>query len=129
MFESLTKTLNNLENTDPKVLSSVRNLLFVSFFVEMFFIYWFLEWKRLSLALFIVSIISLVIVLLIERRQGNKMMDELDIMGGETEEETEEETKEDVKESKDDEESGFGFDTGLPSAEEYEKRMEKAIGL
>jgi len=153
LLQRWVQTWQNYEQTSPETLGAIRNMLFMAVFADLFLVFWYFELKKLALALFVVIIVFLALILLIERRQNNKMMDQLDLDDGteeveeeESEDGDEEEVEEEVEEKdapkkkkkakkkareteSEPQEQSLGMDIGLPSAAEFEERASKAIGM
>jgi len=96
---------------------------------DMFGIYYYLGLKRIGLALMVVFMMGLAILLLLEKNlPQQKLNTQLNKKKGEST--MPEEEKKPTEEEQPEEDSGFGdFDTGLPSADEYNKRLEKAFEM
>ena len=131
---------------DRKSLEAIRFAVMFAVIIDLFGIYYYLKLKSLGGALLVVLIIGLVIVLLLERnlppspkltpnkqikkevktmKKETKTDEYLDLTPKAEQEEEEEEKPEEPKEST----ALGGFDTGLPNADEYNKRAEKALGF
>ena len=94
--------------------------------INLFGFWWYMEWKKFSMALFIVSIVFLTIVLFLERGAKDKMPEEKQ---EDKKEKEEEEPKEEKKEEKKKEPSmDFNVDLGMGTPEEFNERAEKAFG-
>lgn len=117
-----------IDNMSLENLSSMRSMMFLIVLADVFGIYWYLELKRLGIALLIVSMVFLSIILIAERRKMVKKMDEQEEKLFEKKEKPDDKPKKDKKEDDDDEEPE-GMNFGLPDAKEYNKRLEKAIGM
>lgn len=154
MLKRLSDTWKNLTEMQPQTIAGLRNILFILIIADIFGVYWYLRQKKLAFSLMIVIMIFLTIVLIIERRQNNKMEQEIfgnplegeleeieeEVEEEETEEPAEKEEKKPKKEVKkikkkeskepkeETQEDNSGFGMGLPSSEEYNKRMEDAYG-
>jgi len=128
----ITERINNiremLDSWDEKTIKAYKTMLFFVIGVDLLGIYYYLSWKRLGIAIMLVSLILLGLLLyldqklppekLIKRRKPIKMTEENQKM-----EEIFDEAPKEEKES-----NSFGFDTGLPSSEDYNKRMDAAFG-
>lgn len=113
--------------------TTVRNTLITLICIDIFGIYWYLGWKQVGVGIMVLLMILFTAVIIAARRKDDEMDEkkkekirklekELKDLKGEDEDEESEE-KEEKKEKKD-----SGMDFGLPSAEEYNKNMEKAFG-
>ncbi len=115
--------------------TTVKSTIVTLICIDLFGIYWYLGWKQLGIGILVMLMIGFTAVIIAERRnekEVNKMDNEKkekirklekelkDLKGDDEHEEIEGEEK---KEEKDDE---MGF--GLPDADEYNKRVEKALG-
>ena len=131
LLENWKNLIEKARKLDRKSLEAIRFAFFGAIVVDLFGIYWYLKLKSLGSALLIVLIIGLTLVLLLERglpplppKPKEKVKKEVKKM---TEETKEQETQE--AEQEEPQESLMGdLDTGLPDAEEYKKRAEKALG-
>ena len=128
--------IKTFKSFDYETVSAIKYGLMMALIIDIFGIYWYLEWKQLSVALMLVIAIFIVIFLLLERRLEDNMCDSketsMDSEILEKEKELEElkkkknqdtETKEDTS-NKDNKKIGLG----LPNTEDYQKRMEGALG-
>jgi len=112
-----------------ETLQMIRYGLLGFLVLDIFGFYWYLEWKQLGIALFLVVTIFLTIILLLERRYDNMEQTEKEIEIEKLEKKLKELKGEDKKpttEEKEDAQSSMGL--GLPSAEEFQKRSEEALG-
>jgi len=129
---SFKNTLDWLKSIELGTLEAIRQALFFFVVIDMFLFYWYLKWKSFGMAMFIVSIIFLIIILLLEKRKREviKMEKEQEIKELEEKLKKLKEKPEDKKEDKEEEkkDSGLGIDLGIGSAEEYNKRAEEALG-
>lgn len=105
------------ESMSYEAVSSYRYLFMILIGADILGVYWYLGWKTVGIAFLIAFISFFVIFTVLEKR---KMPEE-----EKTEEKKEEEKKEKPKEEEND--SEFGFE--IPSAEDYNERLEKAIGF
>lgn len=116
---------------DRKSLEAIRFAFFGAIVIDLFGIYWYLKLKSLGGALLIVLIMGLTLVLLLERglpqppqKPNKKVKKEVEKMDKESEEQETPEVEQEQPE-----ESLMGdIDTGLPNAEEYQKRAKAALG-
>jgi len=117
ILKRMNRTVENAKRLSLKELESLRYLMMLIIVGDLFGIYWYFGLKKLGGAILIVSIVILATILMLERRNKEKM--------------TEEKTKTEEKEDKEDKpsEDPLKVDLGLPSPEEFEKRMEDAIGI
>jgi len=114
-MRSIKQTIKMVKGLSYDTLQFIKYALITFVFIDMFLIWWYMGWKKAAMVLFLVTAVFLVIILLLERRLNN-MEDE--------EQETKEEKEEDKKETPKEE----GFTLGLPSPEEYNKRLDQALG-
>ena len=137
IIKNLTNVIAKARALDQKSLEALRFTIFGIIIANIFGLWYLLGWKRLAAALLIFLIISLVIILLLERnlpykKHINKIKkEEKPKMNEETE--TKEEEYKDLtpKEPKQKEQSEgmFGnMDLGLGNVEDYQDRVEKALG-
>jgi len=144
MIDKLKAIIKQAKALKEKDLEAIRYSLFFLIVVDLFGIYWFLEAKKLGIALLMVIIMFLVVILMLERNLPLKNKSKGGGKMGKNDEEIKEledkvkELKKDNKDSgevEDPEETsqglnmGLDFDLGLPSSEEYNKRIEKALGI
>lgn len=116
---------------DRKSLEAIRFAFFGAIVIDLFGIYYYLKLKSLGGALLIVLIMGLTLVLLLERglpqppqKPNKKVKREVKKMDEESEEQKTQET-----EQEETQESLMGdLDTGLPNAEEFQKRAKAALG-
>ncbi len=142
LLENFKNLIEKSRGLDEKSLEAIRYFLMGMIILDLFGIYWYLELKKLGGALLIVIIFLLAIVMFLESnlpqrsRREVKKMNEQELEPKKPEEETKKEEKK--KESKDDKDKDeeteeaeapniLGEGMGLPSAEEYEKRINDAI--
>ena len=120
MIEKIRGVVETFKSYDKQTLETFKYIIISFIVLDMFAIWWYLEFKKLAMALLLVSAMFLVVVLFCERRLDNmkdKKESAQDII--------------DDTDKKDDDEEDYedGFDLGIPSSEEYNKRLEKAIGM
>jgi len=126
-MKRISKTISNIKGLEKDTLEGIKYTLFFFIVIDIFAFYWWMNWKQFGIAGLMVCIVALVVILLLERRlpMGEKKE--------EPKEEAKEEPKEEKKESEEkpkEESKGFmSMDLGLPSADEFNDRLEKAIGL
>jgi len=129
VIQKIKKTIEWLKSIDKDTLAGVRMTIFFFVVIDMFGFYWWLKWKSFAMAMFITCAIILIVILLLERRRFNMEETEKQKEIKELEEKLKklkEEPKEEKKKS--DEEPGILGNLGLPDPDEYNKRLEKAIG-
>lgn len=127
-MERLKHIRERAEGMSMKNLESLRYLLFFILMVDMFGIYWYLKWKSLGIALLLVLVVIITMVFILERKKqdNHKQKGGTNKMDREEKQETEE--KEDKKEEQEEDSGWMGeMDLGLPSSDEYNKRLEKAL--
>jgi len=105
-------TLDWLEGISLKELKGIQMLVMISLVGVLFGVYWYLDQKKVGMALLLVHILILAGIFILERGKREQMTDEKTKQDEEQEDEDSEEEVE-VK--------------GLPNAKEYEKRAEKAL--
>jgi hypothetical protein len=136
MIQSVKNTIHNLKQLDLETLNTLKIMMFVFIVVDMVGVYWYLELKKLAVALLIVLMGCLTIILLLERRkQPIEKMSKKKKKDGNRKERIEQlqeklnklKQKEDIQE-KDTEEIEEQGMFGLPDPDEYEKRAQKALG-
>ena len=112
------KNLNDkLRKITPKQWVIYRNVCLWSIVITIFGIYWFLKLKKLGLMLLIIEMIFMGFIIFYERRFG-KM-----------EEQSKQEEKQEKEENSLFEGNFLGdFDLGLGNAEDYQKRLNSALG-
>jgi len=131
MINRLNKTVRLIKGWDKETLESLRYALLVIIGVDLFGIIWYLKLKTLGIAIMLVAMIWLVIILSVERRLPDKMCEEKQ---NKKHEPDDEEPEEDlgIFEGMDlglgTNESNEESESSLPSAEEYNKRLENALG-
>jgi len=126
LFENWKSLIGRIENMSPKDLNSWLYLFMILIVADLFGVYWYLNLKKIGLVLLLVLIFMLSFLLFTSRKskqvKGGKKMVEIETK---TKEKTEEEEEEDEEE----EESHFDISkTGLPSSEEMQKRLDRALG-
>lgn len=144
LLKNWTNLIEKARKLDAKSLEAIRYAIIGFLLLDLFGIYWYLELKKLGMALLMVSIVLMFAVILLEsnlprsrREVKNKMEQELEPKKPEEENQSsdseDKEEKKDKKEEKPEEDeepeqsSILGEGMGLPDAEEYNKRMEDAI--
>ena len=142
IIKNLTNVIAKARALDQKSLEALRFTIFGIIIANIFGLWYLLGWKRLSAALLIFLIIALVIILLLERnlpykKHINKIKKE-DKPKMEQETETKEEyldltpnqpEKQEQPKQKEKSEGIFSnMDLGLGNPDEYQDRMEKALG-
>ncbi len=139
IIEKLTNVIAKARALDRKSLEAVRFTIFGLIIANIFGLWYLLEWKKLSAALLIFLILALVIILLLERNlplPPIKKIKKEDKPKMDKETKTKEEQPDEYldltpKQPKEKEQSTgvFGnMDLGLPNAEEFQERAEKALG-
>ncbi len=145
IIEKLTNIIAKARALNAKSLEAIKFTIFGLIIVNIFGLWYLLGWKRLSAALLIFFIIALVIILLLERNlplppsKKNKK-EEKPKMDEETETKEEqpdeyldltskEPKKQEQPKQKEESKGMFGnMDLGIPNAEDFQKRAEKALG-
>ena len=125
MIEKIRGVVETFKSYDKQTLETFKYMIIGFIVLDMFAIWWYLEFKKLAMALMLISAMFLVAVLFCERRLDNmkdKKESAQDII--------DDTDKKDEKDDDDSEEDyDDGFDLGIPSSEEYNKRLERAIGM
>jgi len=125
IIDNFKNIMEKAKGLTRKDLNTWRYTLIFLIIVSMIGIYYFLHAKKLGIALIVVFLIGLGFIMFLESRlpsepkkvQNNAKKEVQKNMPEEEVAETEE-----VEESSD-----FGFDMGLPSSEEYNKRLDDAF--
>ena len=118
VMNRIKETISMLKGLDQATLEGIRYTLFFIIILDMGLFYWWMKWKSFALALMVVCLIILSVILLLERKFPP------------------EEVKEEPKDKKGDDKPnkpGLNLDIdlsvpGLPNSEDYNKRLEEAIG-
>lgn len=144
------ETLESLKKLDLKTLETIKLGIFIFIVINVIGIYWFFQLKKIAIAILMVTMFALVIILLLERRKQEPMgktQDEIKELQNriarlKKQEEIEElekkvdKLKKDNKEKSTKKDEGYDYDDdsdedsgfSLPSAEEYNKKLEKSYG-
>lgn len=121
--------MNKAKSLNRQEISAYKNMLFFLIIVDMFAVYWWLGLKKLGIASMFVFLVFLAFILFLERDLPleKKKMIQPKKEDKKMQEQKTEETNDEVQESQG---SNFdmGFDTGLPNAEDYNKRASEALG-
>ena len=127
--QRIKNTLEALGNWDEKKISTYKTITFFVIGIGLVGIYYYLSLKQLGMAIMIVSLMFLGFLLYIDsklppekqnkRRKQKKMTENDNKMEDIFEEAPKEEKEEGLS---------FGFETGLPNSEDYNKRMDTAFG-
>jgi len=120
ILKNIQEIIKKAKALDLKSLEALKYTLFVFVVADLFGVYWYLNIKKLGIALLMVMIVALSVILILERRLNDKME--------ENKTEEKEEEKKEEKEEKEESKEESSFDLGLPSAEEYQKKTEEAFG-
>lgn len=101
IFKSMRLGWQRFQKLDPATIGGLRNFLLIAMFADLLGIIGFLKMKTIGMFLFILILIFLVLVMIVERRYGNKMLENFETydLGDEGSDETEEK-KEDKEEPK-----------------------------
>ena len=149
MWQRIKNVAKRASELDLKSLGYIKFGMFGVIVVDIFLIWWYLNLKTLASGLLVFSMLILALVLFLERQKdvgdfntirksaqtyfedklnnqkgGVKMETAQEVKPEPVKEEKKEEPKED-KEQEDKEDDSMG----LPSPEEYQKRMEDAFGV
>jgi len=135
MIIYLQDTIKMFKELDSATLEAIRISIFVLIVLDVIGIYWFFGLKRIAIAILMVSMLALVLVLLLERRKQKPMAKQFNSNEKQIKE-LEEKLKKLKKENNDSEDSDYDdendgdddLEFALPSAEEYNKRLEKSYG-
>lgn len=137
LLENFKNIIERAKELDAKSLEAMRYFLMGFLMLDLFGVYWYFELKKLGMALLIVVVFLMLIVIILEGNLSRKSRKEVDEMGeqeqelepkksnGEGKVEEPEDKKKDEEETEEPNILGEGM--GLPNAEEYNERMEKAI--
>jgi len=126
-------TVDWVKSWELETLKSLRTTFFFIIVIDLFGVYWYWGLESLGTAIMVFCIVGLSLVLLLEKFKYDSMP--IESKGGTKQ--MEEETAQEVidksdkpKKAEKKEESGFGLDMdlGLPNSEDYNKRMEDALG-
>ena len=124
-LQKIKQIKRKFENYDEEELGIYRIGTIIAVVVTLFGVYWYLQAKAIGITLLFIEIIFLVYILVLDRnlpadklkkKEVKKMNDENP------------KKKPDESEEEEPEEDNILGDTGLPNAEEYNKRAEKALG-
>jgi len=108
-MDKLNNVITKFKTMDRVNLESFKYFTFFIIVANMIGLYWYLQWKKFSIALLFVSMIFLTILLLLERKLPEEIKQK----------------KISKKDESDNEEEEEGL--GLPSAEDYNERLEGAL--
>ena len=129
MFKQIGEFWETAGNWNRKTLDGIKGTLFMVLIVDIFGIVWYLKLKSLGISIMIVILMLLIFIFILERRIDDKMIDEEPTKIDKEEDKGKEKKKEDKKEEDKDEKESEGFDIELPDADEYQKRLDEAIGF
>ena len=131
MMNKIKLIIRKAKGLNLETLEAIKYSLFVLIALDLFGLFWYLDQKKLGSALLLVCMACLVIVMLLERRKFINMDYDKKKRKEKLEKELRELEKEEKseKEDKKDEKPGLFGDLGLPSSEEYNKRVEESLGL
>lgn len=132
--ERFKNTLAWMDSIQMQTLKAFEGFLYFMIVADLFGIYWYLNHKRFALSLLIVIIVLLMAVYFLKLRVKSEKEVEDFMARGRPKKKTEKkepkkvrkENPKDKKEDSDDTESDF--EMGIPDADEYQKRIEKALG-
>ena len=123
-FKDLIAWAKSLDNDE---IGAYKMALIFYVVIDMVAFYWYFKWKSLAIASMIVALVLLGILLFLERRKEDTMVKK-EYDDEEYELVKKKKPEEKPKEKKEDKDEGNGFDFGLPDADEYNKRLDKAFG-
>jgi len=126
LLENWKNLIEKARKLDRKSLEAIRFAFFGAIVVNLFGIYWYLKLKSLGIALLIVLIMGLTLVLLLER--GLPQPPQKPIKKTKKEDKKMTEESQEVEQEEPQELETDNFDTGLPNAEEFQKRAKEAMG-
>lgn len=137
MRKQITNFWNIFAKATPEALNFYRNAIFVVVAVDLFGVFYYLRMKSLAMAILIVCIAFLSLVLIAERRQDDEILNRIMTEDKKEEKKSGKKAKKKVPKKKkkvedeEDEEpqSVVGMDFGMPDPDEYNKRLEKAVGM
>jgi len=132
LFESWKGIIEKAQSMKEKDLAAWKFLLMVVIVADLFGVYYYLELKKLGMAVLIVAVIFLAIILFLE---GKLPKEAQEISKDEPKKKKEEDYVE-IKLTEGKERVGMGDmgigiglgDLGLPSSDEYNKRLKDAYG-
>ncbi len=141
MLTKLQNLIEKAKELDLKTIEAIEYFIFGIIIADLFGLYYLLEWKSIAVAILIVCIIAFALLFSLGKKKlwqmpdkQNKVKKEVKKMPEETENKEDKEDKQEPvnKEEPEQEESqGLGMDMnmdiGLPSSEEFNKRMEEAL--
>jgi hypothetical protein len=110
--------IESIRNMSYKDLEGWKYLLMILIIADLFGVYWYLGAKKLGVALMLVLIGVLTFILIVggdkqppKKKEVKNKMDE-----------------ENKKQKEEQEEETIDSDLGLPDADDYQKRLDKALG-
>jgi len=122
LLKNWTNLIEKARSLDAKSLESIEIAIFGVIILDIFVVWYLLEFKKFAVALLIVSLIFLAIILVLiknlpeeTKKEVKKKMDE-------------EKIEEELKEQEQPKAPESDFDFGLPTAEEFQERARKALG-
>jgi len=129
MIGELKEVVKKAKELDTESLEAIKYSIFVFIVADLFGVFWYFKLKKLGMALLIVFMILLTLILILERRKREEMDEDKKKRKEEIKKELKELEEEEKKDDKkdDDEDTGFLGSMGLPNAEEFNKRIEKAL--
>jgi hypothetical protein len=123
--ERLTNFIEKAKKLSKKQLETYKYSLFFVITVDLIGIYYFLHLKKVGIVIMFVSLVALGFIMFLESKlPKEKVETKPDIQNKKEEVKKMNETNESVQEEEN--ESDFGFDFGLPNADEFRKRAEQA---
>jgi len=136
ILKNWTNLIAKARALNAKSLEAIRIAIFVFIVADIFGIWYLLGWKRLAASLLIFLILALVIILILERNlplePSKKVKKEVKPKMQDEQTENQEEYKDLTPEQPEKQEQSAGMfdnmDLGLPSADEFQERAEKALG-
>jgi len=125
--ERLTNFIEKAKKLNRKQLETYKYSLFFVIIADLIGIYYFLHLKKVGIVIMFVSLVALGFIMFLESKlPKEKVETKPDIQNKKEEVKKMDETNESAQEEEN--ESDFGFDFGLPSADEFSKRAERALG-
>ena len=117
VMKNIKNTISMLKELDQEELKGWRMVIIFFIVINMFLFYWYMEWKKFSIAVMVVSLIALAIILMLERKYPPEVA-----------------TNDSGSESKKllpvfkqpKEENTFGINLSIPDADSYNDRLSKA---
>jgi len=147
-IDRINNIIRKAKGLDQETLVALKYMIFIFVVADLFGIYWYFNLKKLGSAFLMVLIVALAIILILERRYSDNKMgqnqDKINDLKKQVKDlEEKEEKEEKIKKLEDEinklkgesvdndnyrDDSSLGFDLGIGSSEEFNKRTQKALG-